>query len=78
MGCFIKGLFLGFSSFRREDGSTRYAVDVACGRSAYRVFLSGAVLETLSSLSVGDLIELSARPYVNQKGGLAWADGAFI
>lgn len=79
MGIYVEGLFLEYRQYTNEDGTVSLAVSVACGRSAYNIFLdekqdTGVIL----ALEVGDKVKFRARPYVNKKGCLAWSDGELI
>lgn len=79
MGIYVEGLFLEYRQYNNEDGTVSLAVSVACGRSAYNIFLdekqdTGVIL----ALEVGDKVKLRARPYVNKNGRLAWSGGELI
>lgn len=76
MGIYLRGLFLQYDEFQNDDGSVRYSISVAVGNYSYRVYMAdGFDPEELGVLSLGNLIQLQARPYVNKNNRLTWSDG---
>lgn len=80
MGIKVYGLFLQVDRYRNENEngvSFRYAVTVACGTSAYKVYMTDDFdSSVLDQVKPGTPVRITARPYVNKNGRLAWADGA--
>lgn len=81
MGITIIGLFLEKNKFRNVDEDTgavsfRHSVSVACGSTAYRIFMRDDFDDSvLDDLAPGTVVRVKARPYVNKNGRLSWSDG---
>lgn len=79
MGIYIEGLFLEYRQYSNDDGTAIIAVSVACGRAAYSIFLDEKQdIEEILCLTVGEKVKISARPYVNKNGRLAWSGGELV
>lgn len=76
-GVYIVGEYRGAENFRR-DGKTSTRVDILVGRFVHSVYMDGDGGGELQAHDTAEGVVMRARPYVNNRGFLAWAGGSVV